>query len=431
MAEVDVLSQVQAKVAQVRRRQSGQSALRSWPALLALSLVIVAFWHIAQPWLGLDVSWEWTVGAAVAVTLLGTLLWAWQRRPTPTQAALALDRACGMQERVVTMLTLSNEQKTSPAGQALTDDTKEHLHLAQVPDRFPLRQPLRSFVAPLLAVAVLLIALLFPWPPVSPAADQKKDEAKKEEPQKDLKPDLGDLTKKNDERRERVKEIQSKPLDEIQQEIDTLFRDTERIKNEKDVQQAVQNSTKMQESLQNRLKEMDGAAETRKQLENSDPADEKESGPASDFKKALEESNFTEAKQQLGKLAQSLQNQQMSEQDRKKLEQQLADLQKRLDDIAQQKERQEALNKSNTDPETKAKEQAKIDQDKKKLEDLKKLADKMKDMNQAMKDKKPKDAKQAMNDMEQQLDKMEQQQQELDELEGALEDMEKLSQCLG
>lgn len=431
MAEVDILSQVQAKVAQVRRRQSGQSALRSWPALLALSLVAVAFWHLLQPKLGLDFSWEWTVSTALVVTLVGTLLLAWQRRPSTTQAAMTLDRACGMQERVVTMLTLSAEQKDSPAGQALHDDTKEHLHLAHVADRFPLRQPLRSFVAPLIALAVLLLALLFPWPGAS-ADRQAKNEPKKEEtPTQFNKPDLADLLKKNDERRERVKDIHSEPLEELQKDIDKLFQETEKVRNEKELQQAVQNSTKMQEALNNRMDQMQGAAETRKQLENSSAADEKEKGPASDFKKALQESNFEEAKKQLQKMNEGIKNGQMSEQDRKKLEQQLSDLQQKLDDIANQKDRQDALNNSNMDPETKAKEQAKLDKDRKNLQDVKKLSDKLKEANQSRKDKKQNDAQKAMEDMAKQLDQMEQQQKELDELQSAKEDMEKLGQCLG
>src|SRR5262245_18330835 len=139
MPELDVLHQVQEKVTKVRRRQTGQSGLRAWPVIFTVTFLAVAVWYLVQSQLGIGVPWWLTVPAALLLTLVGTVVMMWRQRPSSTDAALALDRACNLQERTVTLLSLSAEQKASPAGSALLEDTKEHLHRAQVADHFPLQ----------------------------------------------------------------------------------------------------------------------------------------------------------------------------------------------------------------------------------------------------------------------------------------------------
>src|SRR5262249_10951579 len=148
----------------------------------------------------------------------------------------------------------------------------------------------------------------------------------------------------------------------------------------------VQNTTKLQETLRERVSQLQKGDELRKYLRNSKLSKEMKSGPATDFKKAMAEGNFAEARQQLRNLSQKLRGQHFTPQDRAKLAQQLEDLQKQLDEIAKLKERQDALDKADLDPEARAQEQAKLDEDRKNLQDLQKMAENAKDAAKALQD---------------------------------------------
>jgi hypothetical protein len=101
-------------------------------------------------------------------------------------------------------------------------------------------------------------------------------------------------------------------------------------------------------------------------------------------------------------------------------------LKEKLNEIAQQKEKLEALEKSNLDPETKAHEKEKIEKEMEKLKDLAELAEKMKEAAEQMEKGDKEAAREAMEKMAEELGKMEMTEQEMGELqltEGDLQDL--------
>src|SRR4051812_26001865 len=108
------------------------------------------------------------------------------------------------------------------------------------------------------------------------------------------------------------------------------------------------------------------------------PNDVPQDGPAKEFSKALAEGDVDKAKQELDKLVKKMENNELSDQEKKDLAKQLDDLQKRMDRAAEQQAKQEQLKKlaqdGKLDPEALQRELDKLKKDNEKLTDLKKLA---------------------------------------------------------
>ena len=429
MPKQSTLAEVRHQINQVRRRETVQVAQRAWPVLLASALLFATAWQILQSYLGLGVGWEIIVSVVLMVTLTGTLALAWWRRPNNLDAALTLDQRCGLQERVVTLMTLDTQQQATPAGLALLEDTQAILANVRVAERFPLRQSPRSLAAPVLALALLCFALYFPWP-VAPAAAQQARAAQQATTAPEVTLNLTDLKERNEERRERIKDVPSENLQALQQDIDKLFQQLDSVKDEKQLQRAVQDTTKLQEAMRQRQEQLQSGENVFNQMRKAF-GQEKPENPANALDKALAEGDFAGAKEELKKLTDKLQSAQLTPEQRRQTQERLNQLQQQLDQVAFQRDRQEALEKSAMDPETKSREKAKLDQDLQQLKDLQDLAKKMQDFNQAMQQNDPQSTRQAQQQMSAQLDKMEGQQKELDELARALQDMQDLRQCLG
>src|SRR5437588_7106757 len=110
-----LLERVETKVRQARRRRGLQTGLAVLPLCLTVALLVATGFAVALPLMGVSLP-------APALPVAGFLLahavaglWSWSRRPDRTGAALALDRAFGLQERVVTLPTLSEQQRQTEA----------------------------------------------------------------------------------------------------------------------------------------------------------------------------------------------------------------------------------------------------------------------------------------------------------------------------
>src|SRR5262249_42645621 len=150
---------------------------------------------------------RWSVPAiALGMSTVAGLALAWIRRPDVVESSLALDERFGLQERVTTFLTLTNEQIDTPAGQALLKDVTSHLSSLQVGARFPLHIAWRDLLMPAGALALALVACV-------------------------LDPVLGDLkfgSTINADEPKRVAEMK-----EIQQQLDEIKKNVNQRKEEK------------------------------------------------------------------------------------------------------------------------------------------------------------------------------------------------------
>jgi hypothetical protein len=431
MPELDLLAQIDRKVRQTQQRQSVQRGLAYLPGSVAVALLGAAAYHAAEPWLPWTAAWWLPATLAVVIGTAAALGLAWWRRPTPRDAALALDAAFRLQERIVTVVSLAAAQRASAAGTALMNETQQHLGQVDVASRFPLEWRARAWLAPALAVVAVVVAARFPLEPR--AALAKKPElqlAKAEDPLPNL--DLKAIKQVNDERRNRIKEIQSEKLNELQAEIDKLIERLDQKDKPAELQLALQDATKVAEQLKNRQEELAKTADNiRKKLQQELGAKDLPDGPAKDLQKALSEGNFDKAKDEMARLLEKLQDNKLSETERKELAKQLGELANKLNDIAQQKAKQEALAKSNADPETKAQEMARLAQELANLKDLQKMADALQKAQQAMKDGKMDAAKEAMEQMAAELQNLNLDMKEMQELAITQEELDEIREGMG
>src|SRR5690606_33538633 len=83
----------------------------------------------------------WWIGGAAAVAVIGSLIWAIVHRPTPHDAAVAIDLELGLKEKFSTALYARNQ--TDPFAQAAVRDAEQTAENVSLHKRFPLRWPQR------------------------------------------------------------------------------------------------------------------------------------------------------------------------------------------------------------------------------------------------------------------------------------------------
>ncbi|MBL8822624.1 MAG: hypothetical protein JNJ77_08565 [Planctomycetia bacterium] len=431
-----LLQLVENKIRQTQRRQGLQLAVSWLPLTLSLSLLLGLILAISLPLVGIQIeAWGmWIIAGSILVGLAVTCLLAWCKRPGHTAAALALDQACGLQERIVTVSTLKPEQHQLEAAQLLATQLQAHVNDVTVAERFPLRSNKRSWYAPLGALIALVLAVLFPVTGLFSRADAESAKDKllnaKTIEQKPI--DVTAFKQANEERKKRLKEIGSADLNELQKEIDQLLQKLEKTQQgSAEAKMSLEDVTRLTEKIrqQEGIKEKIDDIKKQLKLELSEKlANDK--GPAEDFNKALAKADFDKARKEAAKLAEKLKNGQMSKEEMKELAKQMNNLKEKLDEIAQQKEKLEALEKSNLDPETKAREKAKIEQEMEKLKDLADLAQKMKEAAEELQKGDPEGAREAIEKMMQELQEMEMNESEMGELKLTEGDMEDLKNAI-
>ncbi|MFL5329839.1 MAG: hypothetical protein ACJ8C4_13095 [Gemmataceae bacterium] len=428
-----VRSQITRQVNKVRRRLIALRLLQGSIVAIAIALAVTTVWLLVEPF-AFDnrIMWlRWAVlGGTAAVGFLGACVIALMRAPDRTRAALWLDDAFALRERTVTSLSLTSEDEATPAGQALLQDALARVNGLKVGERFPLHVGRVGWLVPG-AVAVLALVALF-YDPVIPKAgatteDPKLAAADKAALEKKLaeiqKPKRDPLVTPPKEKSEQLKQLEAR-LDELERKPrDTTQQLRDRVKEitpiEDEIKKLERERTEKARMLQQQLQNKDGL------MPNDAPKD----GPANSFQKALSEGDLEQAREELDKLAKKMQAGEMSDKDKENLAKQMNNIQKKLQDLSQQKDKQEMLKKladeGKLDPEALEREMQQLKQDNEKLKDLQKLANKMSQCQQCMKSGDMSGAQKAMGEALDQLDQMNQESNELNELR---EQLSKLSQ---
>src|SRR5437868_6646569 len=117
------MDQLRKQVARARRRLIIEQFLGRliWCLLAALSLAAIA---IAAPRVavieGLPANWDlgWLISGFVAA-VFGAGVWTFVHNRSPIDAAIEIDRRFELRERVASSLSLSPEEQSSEAGQAV------------------------------------------------------------------------------------------------------------------------------------------------------------------------------------------------------------------------------------------------------------------------------------------------------------------------
>ena len=426
-----LLQQIDRKVHQTRRRQGWQQMLLALPYCLSGACLLALCVVVALNMAGLSLAgWEWPiVGGAVAFALVVAGIYAWMKRPSKQFAALALDQAFGLDERILTLTTLKQEQENTEAAQLLAQQMNQRVESVHVAERFPLLFSRRPWYATSVALLSLTLALVFPvtglFSKSTKEAEKSVNKENKAAEQKTI--DVTSFKQANEERKKRLKEIGSADLNEMQKEIDQLLQKLEKTQEgSAEAKMSLEDVTRLTEKVRQQEAAREKIEDIKKQLKIE--LGEKlggDKGPAEEFTKALSKADFDKAKKEMQKLAEKLKNGEMSKEEMKELAKQMSGLKDKLEQIAQQKEKLEALEKSNLDPETKAKEKEKIEKELEKMKDIADLAQQMKDAAEQLQ-KDPDAAREALEKMAEELGKMELTEEEMGELkltEGELQDL--------
>lgn len=393
------------KLAQVRRRLNLMHFLKifSWAlfASFLVACVVVLADKAFQFGLTLDILLASSLGGALVVA--GAIFFCTRR--TDLDAAMELDRAFGLKERVSTLLSISDNESAHAAIEALKADVERRTQKLIVAEKIPLQLP-RIGLAPAIPFALLLAAfyLVGPleWMQVASAKATTEKERKQIEAQTKV------LSKKLAERK---KEIAESALDEDLKELTAKLDEVSRELSENKkvgVKEAVVQLSDMAKAIENKKRDLDSLKMVKQNLSKLPNLQD---GPGKDLAKALKQGDFKEAVKQLDMLQDALNKQDMNPEEKEKLAKQLDQLQKQLKQLANLEEREKQLRKS-LPKEVAEKEIAKLREQAQQMKQLQELAEQLKQCSECM-NSGGKDGEEDGEKMQAALDKAKQLVQEL------------------
>jgi hypothetical protein len=319
------------QVGRVRRRLFMQTLLDALAWGWVVSVVFAVGWFLAEPYLRPNaypwLRWAFCGSLALAGTTLAVVL-ALLKIPSRVAAALALDERFQLKERVTTALMLSEDQSSSPAGQALLADVNARVGSLRVRDRFPLRLPRVIALLPVGLLAATLLALFYK-PALNsaraltdqPLADNPAERAQVE---KALRPLHKKPVSKAGER------PKSEELQRLEAELDRLAQKPHQTKQQ--ARDLVKDLTNAEDEVRKREKQLadhvDALQAQMRQAARMDKKDAKD-GPAKKLDKALDQGDFKKAREEMERLGKQLQADEEAARLRKKMqEEKLTDEQK-------------------------------------------------------------------------------------------------------
>jgi hypothetical protein len=412
-------------IGRVWRRMRLQRFLTStvWclAAALAVATVVLGVEKLGQVAVPGAAWWPFAIAGGLSLVVAGLI--ATLTGPDRTDAAVALDRAFGLNERLSTALTLPDEVRSTPAGRALIADAIRHVADLDVTDRFGLAVPRRAWVPIVPVLLAGAITLVNDWPnrpggsaqaAATPRVDQKA------------------VTKQSETLGRKMAE-QRKQMDKQKfAEAERLLAEVEKTANElakappaqKD--KAMMALNKLTDALKDRQKQLGSPEQVNRTLQQL--KEMASNGPADDFNKALTKGDFQKAANELKQIKEKLASGKMSEKDKEALKQQMNEMAQQLQKLAnldqRKKQLEEAKKNGGLSKEQFDKEMAKLNDQAKNLEKLQKMANQLAKAHEEMAKGDTKKAAEALGMSEQQLKKMAQELQEMQSLEGALADLQ-------
>ena len=323
------MDEIKRQVLRARRRMILQQFLGivAWSLFATLMIALVGLavpkiWVLnvePQIWL-----WSWT-GGAIGVGLLLALVWTFAVRRGALEAAIEIDRRFGLKERVSSTLSLGQQELETEAGQALMDDAVRRVRQIDVNQHFPLSLNWRALLPLLPALAAFGLVLLVPDASLRQSAASQADVATKQQIKRsaeELKKKILQQQKKAEEKGLKDAEVLFKKL---QEGIDQLSS-----KDNLDRKNALIELNNLAKDLEKRREQLGGSDKMRQQLNQLDNI---ERGPADRIAKAIKDGDFKQALEELKKLQQRLQNDDLTDEEKKQLAEQMEQMQKKLEQL--------------------------------------------------------------------------------------------------
>jgi len=385
--------------------------------LLVAGVIAVEKWA-AQPIPG--AAWVPFAVAAGAGLLLATLI-ALVTGPSRLDAAIAIDRAFHLNERLGTVLSLPPEQLETPAGRALVADTKRQLERIDVASRFGPRLPKTVWVP---IVPALLALGLFVLPEFSKNQARAREPIASEETEA-IQEQADALKKRIAQARKKLEEAESaessKLMIEIQKAAEELAKAPPAEK-----EQALVKLNELTDALKQRREQIGDSDGIRRKLQNlqRSAAD----GPADRFARDLAKGDYEKAAEEARKLKEKLLSGEMSEAEKQKLKEQLSEMRKQLQEMANLEERKkqlkEARDSGKISQEQYEQQIARLNDQEEDLKKLSEMANKLAEAEQSLSQGDMKRAAEALGMTQEQLETMASELAELETLDAAMADLQ-------
>jgi hypothetical protein len=415
------------QIGRVNRRLFLQIFVNRLFVCWTIALALAAVWFLLQPFLVENAApWlRWAVtGGLVAVATLVTGLLAALAAPSKVLAALEMDQAFGLKERITTSMMLTDEQKATPAGQALLDDVQKRVNALDIAGKFPIRLSWVAALVPCCAMILALVALFYE-PSTTVAKVDPRDELKQAPLNRNEINDKFNQLKK----RPREKRISEPPDSEKFKELEMRLEEiANRPRDTRDqLRQRMAEMQKVEDDIKERQQQLlDRSRSMKNQLQQLDQqAQKSKDGPANDLEKALAKGDLGKAQEELDKLTEKMRNNELTDQEKDKLKNQLNDMQNKLQRLAQNKDKEEELQKlareGKIDKETLDRELDRLKQDNDKLKDLADLAEQLGQCKDCLEKGNSEGAGQKLKDAADKLKEMKLNDKELDDLQDQLQ----------
>jgi hypothetical protein len=383
---------------------------------VAVALAVEKFTNRSLPgpdWLPFAVAGG--LGLVVAVVIAAV------SGPSRIDAAVAIDHAFHLNERLSTALTLPQDLRETAAGRALLNDAVRHIADLDVRPAFGPKLPRLAWV-PLVPGAVAL-ALLF-----VPELSQMRVQARQADPvieKKAITAQTQALGKKIASERQ---ELDKTKFPEAEKLLAKIEKATEELAKAPPAQKdkAMVELNKLTDALKERQKQLGSPDQMNRQLQQL--KDMSTGGPAEQFAKDLARGDFLKAANELKNLKEKLQNGKMTEAEKKALKEQLNEMSKQLQKLANLEERrkqlEEAMKNGGLSKQQFEQEMAKLDEQAKSLKQLQQMAQKLAQAQQQLQQGDTKKAAETLGMTEQQVAEMARNMQELESLDSALADLQ-------
>jgi len=416
------MRELEKPVARVYRRLRYQRFLAtlvwSWATALALVAGVIAAEKLLNRALPGPDWVPFAVAGMVGVVIAGGV--SLVTGPSRLDAAVALDRAFHLSERVSSALSLPEDLRDTPAGRALVADAVRKVADLDVAAEFGLRLPRRAWVVLIPATAAVLLLFAPAWiPQIAQAKTSAQVDMKSLAKQSEL------LTKKIASQRQAIDKEKfpeaDKLLAKIEKKADELAKAPPAAKDKLMVE-----LNSLRDALKERQKQLGSPEQVNRQLQQLKELGAQ--GPADQFAKDLARGDFKKAAQELKKIQDKLQSGKMSEAEKKALKEQLGEMAKKLHDLAnleqRKKQLEEARKNGGLTQQQFEREMEKLKDQSKSLKQIQQLASKLADAQKALQSGDAKKAAEAMGMTQQQMQEMAKQLEEMQSLESAMADVQ-------
>jgi rubrerythrin len=388
----------------------------------ALGIAIRKIWPLpvdGELWM-----WSWIAGAVVVGLLTAGFL-TFLRRHRALDAAVEIDRRFGLKERVSSCLSLTDDERHSQAGQALTDDAIRRVVQVEVPNGFRIAAGRWAWLPLAAAIVVFALTLLSDAKPDAPAKAQAATVTAKQRVHNSTKI----LKKKLEQRRQQAAE---KGLEEAGDLFKKIERGMDDLAKKEDVnrQKALVKLNDLVQDIKQRQQQLGSKDDLRKQLNHLKDLSQ---GPADRMAQAIKDGDFRSALGEVKKLEEQLRKNELSEEEKQKLKQQLEQMRDKLQQLAaghsqakRDLEEQIKQKLSQGDREAAGKLQRQLDrlvrQDQQ-MERLSQMAQQLNQCSQCLQSGRAQDAAQQLSDLAAGLEQLQEELEEWDMLEDVMNEI--------